>query len=404
MTDDSTINEMTGDAPDEVNGSPPAPPHRGAPPWLSSTLVGIATLVAVVSVFSTWVRVQSLDTEAWVELSDQLLEEPQVQDALSAYLTDQLFQQADAITAEIEAALPPDLKGLAGPLTSALRAPAGTVIDQLVSSQRFREGWSRANRASHQQLVSILRDQTGPLVSTANGAVTLDLGELVRQVGDALGLSSDVVGSLPQDAGVVTLFESEQLKTAQTAVQVLDFLSWFLLLVVVALYAAAVYYARDRRLNVLRNVGFSLIGAGVFVLALRAVAVRAVLDAIISNPGNRSFANVSAYVATGLIGQMAWSGIVYGVLIAGFATLLGTRSQARAARRYLAPALNASGGSVAAGTVGIVVLLLWWSPGRAFEDWVGGLTLIALIVGAVVALRRATLREFPVIALFEPVD
>lgn len=399
MTDDSTIHEMKVAVSDAVDGSLSLRSQRNAPRWLSSTLVGIATLVAVVSVFSTWVRVQTLDTEAWVELSDQLLEEPQVQDALSAYLTDQLFQQADAITAEIEAALPPDLKGLAGPLTSALRAPVGTVIDQLVRSQRFRDAWSTANRASHRQLVSILRDQTGPLVSTANGAVTLDLGELVRQVGVALGLSSDVIGSLPPDAGVVTIFESEQLKTAQTAVQVLDFLSWFLLLVVVALYAAAVYAAGDRRLTVLRNVGLSLIGAGVFVLALRAVAVRAVLDAIIANPGNRPVANVSAYVATGLVGQMAWSGIVYGVLIAGFAMLLGTRSQARAVRRFVAPALNASGGSVAAGTVGLVVLLLWWSPGRAFEDWVGGLTLLALIVGAVVALRRATLREFPLMAI-----
>ena len=376
-----------------------APQRR--PTWLTSALVAIATLVAVVSVFSTWVRVGALDTDEWVSMTDELLQEPQIEEAVSAYLVDQIFLRIDTIATDIADGLPVDLQGLAGPLTAALRGPATTWVEQFVGSEQFRTAWLTSNRVAHQQIVNILRDENGPLTSTANGTVTLDLGPVVRVVVTELGFSGAVLDALPPDAGVVTLFQSDDLETAQTAVQVLDFLSWFLLLVVVALYAAAVYLSDGRRLNVLRNVGYSLIGAGVFVLALQAVAVRRVLDAIVADPGNRPIANAAAYVGTGLIRQMAWSGIVYGLLIAGFASLLGAHERTVAVRRFVTPAFNASPGAVAAGTVGLVMVLLWWSPGRAFDGWATGLMAIVLIVAAVVALRRATAEELAALALVE---
>jgi hypothetical protein len=395
VTDETTTTPTTPGAADT------APQHRRAPSWLASTLVAIATLVAVVSVFSTWVRVAALDTDGWVSMTDELLQEPEMQEALSAYLVDQVFQEVDAITAEIADGLPVDLRGLAGPLTAALRGPATTWIEQFVGSEQFRTAWLTSNRVAHQQLVNILRDENGPLVSTANGTVSVDLGPVVRTVVDELGFSGRVLDELSPDAGVFTLFQSDDLDAAQTAVRVLDFMAWFLLLVVVALYAAAVYVSDGRRLTVLRSVGYSLIGAGVFVLALQAIVVRRVLDAIVADPGNRSIAGVAAYVGTGLIRQIAWSGIVYGVLIAGFALLLGAQQWAVAARRFVTPAFNASPGMVVAGTVGLVMVLIWWSPGRAFESWATGLTVIVLIVAAVVALRRITAREFGPVAIPE---
>jgi hypothetical protein len=390
VTDDTSEPEQVSDLIAESEGEPLDARRR----W-SAVLITIATVLAVTSVFSTWVRVQALETDQWVSLSDELLDEPRVQEALSSYLVAELFTQLDDVQAEIENWLPEDLRGLAGPVTAALRGPAATAVEGLIGSERFRVAWLTANRVAHENLVSLLREESGPVVSTANGAVTLDLGELLRVVGRDLGLSATVLDRLPADAGMVTIFESDQLDKVQTAVAVLDFLSWFLTVVVAALYAAAVYLARGRRLIVLRNVGLSLMAGGVFVLAVRAIAIRLVLDAIVANPGNRPLANVTTYVATGLMRQMAWSGIVYGVLIAGFASLLGARRWATASRRVLAPLLNGSPGAVAGGTVGFVVLLLWWSPGRAFQEWTMGLLVITLVVVAVVALRRATLREYP---------
>jgi hypothetical protein len=75
-----------------------------------------------------------------------------------------------------------------------------------------------------------------------------------------------------------------------------------------------------------------------------------------------------------------------------------------ALRRSLAPLLNAGAGAVAGGTAIAIAALLWWSPGRAFEGWVTGLTLIALVIAAVVAMRRRTLEEFPDTRMEETAD
>ncbi len=81
-------------------------------------------------------------------------------------------------------------------------------------------------------------------------------------------------------------------------------------------------------------------------------------------------------VATGLLRQMGWSALIYGLLIAMFAWLLGDHGWAVATRRTLAPALNASTGMVVAATA-VLLLLLWvWSPGRVFDGWATGLTLV----------------------------
>jgi len=384
MPDDITSPDISIDEADE----------RGAPRWLAGALVGLATLLAVVSVFSTWVKVQALDTEAWVSLSDQLLDEPEVQSALATYLVDETYRQLD-VAAEVDEAMPDNLKGLAPLVAAALRGPATSGVERLIASDQFRAAWVTVNRAAHQTLVNILRDETRTGVSTADGAVTLELGELVRVVGRNLGLSDTLLDRLPDDAGRVTVFESDQLDSAQRAVKVLDFLSWFTFLLVVAMYSAAVYISPARRRIVLRNVGVSLIVAGAFVLIVRAVAVRAVVGAIVDNPANRPVATVTTYVSTGLIRQMAWSGLLYGVVIALFATLLGERAWATSTRRFLAPAFNTSNGGVAAGTAMFVVILVWLSPGRAFEQWYTGIVLGLLMIGAVVVLTRTTRLEFP---------
>ena len=105
-----------------------------------------------------------------------------------------------------------------------------------------------------------------------------------------------------------------------------------------------------------------------------------------------SLAKQVAYVSTGLLRQIAWTSIIYGVLIASFATLLGTGQRVTAVRRAITPAF-VSPVTVAGGTAMLLLLLLWWSPGRSFATWTTGLVLIALIVGAVVSLRRVLLAE-----------
>lgn len=369
---------------------------------LPTLCIASATLLAVVAASTTWVRAQALDTDEWVDRSAQLLDDQAVTDALAVFVVDEIYTALD-VEGEFTTILPADFEGLAGPLSAALRGPATEATQRLFASDRFRATWATANRVAHQSIVNILRDETRTGVSSGDGAVTLELGDVVRVVAADLGLSDRLIERLPADAGRITLIESDQLETAQTAVRVLDFLSWFVLLVVVALYCLGVYLARDR-IRALRNVGLGLAGAAVFVLIARAVSTRIAIDAIVEDPRGEPAANVVALVMTGLLRQIAWSGLIYGLVILAFALAMGDRPGAVALRRNLAPFFNAGAGAVAGATAVAIAALLWWSPGRAFEGWVTGLTLLGLIVGGVVAMRRRTLEEFPDAEVDELVD
>ena len=389
MTTEPEVDEISASSDDDAPSAPE--PRRSRLPGI---LVAVATVIALVSVTSTWVRVQALDTDEWVSLSSELLEEPEVQAALSAYLVDQLYAELD-VAGEMESILPESLKGLAGPVAAAVRSPAVSGVDRLLDSPRLAALWTEANRVTHQTIVNILRDETRTGISTADGVVTLELGELMRAIGEDLGLSGALLDKAPEGAGQIVLFESDALEAAQKGVAVLDFVSWFLFVLVVGLYALAVYLAPGDRARVVRNIGLGLIIAGVIILLIRAITVQATVDAIVENPSNESVARVTAYVFTGLLGQMAWSGIIYGVVFVLFSALLGDHPWAVATRRTLAPATNASAAALAGGTVVLVLLLVLWSPGRAFKGWTTALVLIALVVGAVLALRARTQREFP---------
>lgn len=361
---------------------------------LPTVLVGVATVLAILTVFTVWGRTQALDTDEWVTLSTELLDEPEVQQALSEQLVEALYDDGDVV-AGLEELLPEDLEGLAGAVAGALRGPLTDGVEQLLDSDRFQALWETANRTAHETLVSILRDETREGISTSDGVVALELNSLVVAIGESLGLSEDRLSQIPDDAGRIVIFESDELDAVQTLVEILEFMAWFLFVLIVAMYAFAVWVAKGRRLRVLRNIGWSLAGVGVVVLAARAIAVRALVDAIVEDPGSRSSIDVVASVATALLRQLGWSLMIYGLLIVLFTSLLGDRGWAVATRRVLAPALNASTGAIVGGTVMLLLVLWWWSPARVFAGWTTGLTLIALISGAVAALRSSTQREFP---------
>lgn len=385
MADDDAFDDDTpvDDAPID-----PAPKRS----WLPTTLIVIATVIAVVSTLTTWVRTQLLDTDEWVAVSSELLAEPEVQEALSTYLTNQLFERVD-MQSEFEELLPDELSRLAGPLAGAMREPVSNGIDRLVASERFASLWEDANRAAHARLVAILRDETSAeSVTTDEGTVTLDLSTLLRNVGERLGIPDQALDRLPADAGQIVIFESDELASAQTVVQILDFLSWFLFIAVVALYALAVYLARGRRVTTLRNVGLALAAGGVALLLLRAISLRAAVGAVVENPANEAPATVVADVATELLRQSAWTGIVYGLLVAVFAFLLGDHRWAVAVRGQLGRASEVKGVAIA-GAVLFVLLIVWWSPGHSFDHWVTALVFVSLAIGAVVAMARVVARE-----------
>ena len=362
---------------------------------IPSYLVIAATVLAVLASVTTWVRVQALDTDEWVELSNELLDEPMVREALAAYLVDSLYESVD-VGGDVDSRLPDELGGLGGLIAGVLRDPLTNSVEQILDSGFVKSLWENANREAHEAVVAILRDEVGTAISTADGEVALELGDVLRALAVELGFSGERLDALPDDAGRIVIFESDELDTAQTGVRILEVLSWFLFIVVVGLYALAVYLASAAdRFRVLRSVGFGLVIAGVIELFIRAIGVRIVVDAIVADPSNKPVARQAAYIVTRLIGQAGWTMIILGVLISGFAALLGSGKRARATRSSIASVSNGSPAVAIGATVLVIAVLAWWSPGRMFDSWFNGLFVIVLVVAAAVTLRRVLLVEFP---------
>ncbi len=266
-------------------------------------------------------------------------------------------------------------------------------IERLVASDRFAGLWADANRLAHARMVAILRDETAESVSTDGGTVTLDLGTLLRNVGESLGIPEQALDRLPADAGQVVIFESDQLASVQKAVQVLDFLSWFLFIVVVGLYALAVYLARGRRVTALRNAGLALAAGGVALLFLRAIAVKAAVGALIENPANEPVREPSSPMSppscfanrrgpgSSTVSSLRRSHSC-SAIIGGQWQLAGSWVGPRRSRVWPSPP-----------RVLFVLLMVWWSPGHSFDHLVTALVFIVLAVGAVVALARVVSRE-----------
>ena len=356
------------------------------------TLLVLGTLIVLVGSLTVWVKRQALDTESWVETSTHLLEDDDVRQALSVYIVDQLYTNVD-VEARLEERLPENLDGLAAPLSGALREPATRAVDEFLQRPRVQELWEEVNRAAHEALLRLLEDDTREAVSTAGGTVTLDLRTFVVNVGEELGFGEELDARLPPDAGQVTILQSDELDAAQTGVKLIKALSWLIVLAAFACFAAAVWLARDRRRETLRNVGLGLLFVGVLLLVIRRGAGNYIVDALAQGESVRDAAGSAWIIGTSLLAEVAWALLICAVVILDGTLLAGPSRLARRARAAVGPTLRDQpwiGWSVLAV---VYFLLVLWGPVPALRSWVGVLLLGSLVALGFEAFRRLTLRE-----------
>ena len=355
-------------------------------------LIVVASLIAVGSVLTTWVDRQMLDTTSWEEASAELIEDPQVREAVSVFLVDELYTNVDVASA-LEERLPTDLKPLAAPLAGALRQPATDAVDRLLDAPRVQQLWIDASATAQQKLVNVLEDKTGFGITTGNGVISVDLSELVKELGAELGLSAAALDRIPPGAGDLEIMRSDQLDAAQAAVRGVQVLSTWLLVLVLGLYALAIFLARGARRETIRNVGCAFVLVGLAVLVVRQLAGNYAVDALAS-PSSEDSGRRVWLISTSILAQIGWAAVFYGVVMALGAVLAGPHAAAIAVRRRIAPVLN-DRPAIAWSSVAVVFLvLLAWGPTHALRTLWGIALLGALIAAGVVALRHQTLREF----------
>jgi hypothetical protein len=348
----------------------------------------------LVGSLTLWVKRQALDTDSWVDTSTQLLADDDVRQALSVYLVDQLYANLDPQEA-LAQGLPPNLQGLAAPLAGALREPTVRAVDSLLQRPRVQQLWEEVNRRAHEALLRLLNDEPRiQAISTAGGAVTLDLRPLLIQIGEQLGIGERLDERLPADAAQFTILRSDQLKAAQDGVKIVKVGSAFIVFIALLLYAAAVWLARGRR-ETLRNVGVALLLVGILLFVIRRVAGSYIVDALASGEPVRDAANATWLIGTSLLIQVAWALVLYGIVLVIGTWAAGPSRYPTRFRGWLAPTLRDRPGIGWAVLAAVYLLLVLWAPVPALRNWVGVLLLAGLVALGFEAFRRVTLADSP---------
>lgn len=356
-------------------------------------LIVLGTVVMVLSTLNSWVERRVLDSDHWVETSADLLDDATVREEVAVQLVNALYENVDVGVA-IDDQLPENLQGLGGPLAGVLRDPLIATADRVLQTESLQVIWEEANGAAHTTVVAVLEDDTRAAVSTSGGVVVIDLSSALQSVGEQIGLPDGVLDAIPEDAGVFEVVDSDRLERAQTAVKIIKILSAVFFVLVVALFAAAIYLASDWRRRAVRNVGFATALGGFVVLVALRFGIGFVSNRPDTEGGRAAFGSVLD-VATALLRQMAWSEILIGLLVALGASLIGPARYAAWVRRHVAVGFRNYPVATWIALFVVVLAVLVWSPFSAGGNWVTVLIVLGLVVIGVEALRRTSLAEEP---------
>lgn len=402
---------MTDQDPEKTGGSPageettkvqPPKPAAGAAATAEKhtgrvisarVLVVLATLIAILSIFSAWARKQLLDTNQWTKTSTELLQNQQVRDRVSNYLVDELYTNVN-VAQQLQSKLPPDLAPLAPIAAGALRNALDEVADRALANPKIQDAWANSNKVAHEQLVKVIKGG-GPNVSTANGEVTLNLRNILTTIADQVGIPSAVVQKIPPSAAQIQILKSDELSQAQDGAKLLNALGLWLGFVALLLYALAVWLAIGRRRQTLLFSGIGLIVAGLVVLIARNLVQADVIDALVPNAAGKPAANAAFVIGTSLLRTLANQAIVLGLAAVIAAWLAGPSRPATALRRGMAPTLRERPEVAYLVMAALYLLLVVWAPIPALRRPLFLLILAVLFGLAVYFLRRQTEEEFP---------
>lgn len=391
---------------------------RGVLAVVGVVLSCVLLLAACLGVF---VRRSFFKTDNFSNRAGELIDDPGVQSALSAYLTEQINQLIDPQEIFAEA-LPDRAQILAIPLTGAVEGFVGDQVATFVASDTFAELWKTAVSTAHSEAVRVLEGDT-PLLEESNDQIVINLlpviNSVLAQIGEQspeiLGRSVDLptvtvddvpdaarqaIGdalgvTLDDDFGTFTVYDDGALSSAQEAVALADKLVWVLVVLApLAILATLAISPRRRRTLLQLTVGIAL--SMVLLRRLVFLFQKDLLDYV------RIERNVPAVQATSeafldpLTTAALWVGIG-ALVIAAVALVTGPYGWAVRLRRDAVEAGRTVGTAVVNGSqdpatiewvganvdrlriggavVGLV--LLWWLDLSWF-----GLLLLALLVGA----------------------
>jgi hypothetical protein len=356
-------------------------------------LIVLGSVLAFFSVFSIWIERQALNTDDWVHTSGRLLQNQTVRAALGDYLVDQLYENVD-VKKELEDILPGDTKDLAGPVSGGLRQVAGDGAERVLESSTAQTLWEDANRTAHEQLLAVLEDNK-EAVSTEGGDVSLNLGSLVTNLANQVGIGATLAEKLPPDAGQIKILHSDQLKTAQNVAVAIKGLALILSILTFLTFGLAIYLYKDSRWVAILFCGIGLVAAGFAVIVARQIAGGIVVDQLVVDEGVKPAAEATWSIATSLMTSIATTVIVVGLLFALAGWLGSPTGSARATRKVIAPALRDYIPYVYTGLAIVVCIYFLSSSIQSLRSFLTTLIIAGMAAFGIHELRKQTAEEFP---------
>ncbi|MEU5155755.1 hypothetical protein [Glycomyces sp. NPDC021274] len=387
-----------------------AAPDRGkrGARWTGSVvLLVLAAVVLVLASATVFARNEVLNTDRFVDNMEPLYRDGEVRAAVAARINGAVDQalDVDALVAEAIDAVqtkgaPEVLDRLAVPLASGIGSFIDKQVNAVVYSEQFTELWREATLRAHTSLVALLRGDGGPLELQGDDLV-LDLGPAVERVKDRMIEAGFALAErIPAVSVHFTIAQSETFPELRVAASLLDAAAWVLPIAGLALLAAGVATAPDRRRGLL--IGALCVAGGMLLLSAGLTIGRGAYLAGLGDGVQSQQAAVNVYdTVTRFLKGAAETVTVLALIVALACWTIGPGKAPTALRRLGAVGRNAAarglaGAGVTFGRFGAVVhrnrraielalavagllwIVLWRHPG------VSGVVTVAVVVAVLV--------------------
>lgn len=308
---------------------------------LSGVLIAIAALTIPLAATASWVQAAAFDTDRFVAATSQLRHDPAVQEAIVTATT-----QAIMTGLEVETRTRGGLEGLAelvglprlttqllpsltGPITHAVEEFVADQVTRLIESDQFDQLWEASVRASHGQVLALLRADEGSLLGAEDGTISLRVSVVVDATRDRLLAGGfDLARFIPDSQATMTLLtvDPAAIDTARAAYRTLTFSRTALPIVAAVALAGAVLVARNR-MRAVRWAGLAVVIAGVIMLLTLQFGTGALGGALSNALGEDGATRVAGYLLADLR-NAATAILIGGVAVAAIGLVLGRRPSA----------------------------------------------------------------------------
>jgi hypothetical protein len=226
----------------------------GARSISSLILFIIATLLLPIALVGHWGHRTVIDSERYIATVGPLIEQPEVQAALSESVTNAVVAKADTqnqVQSLLGGLLNNDklVGAIAAPIASGINTLIGDLVTKFIASDQFNTVWIELNKAAQKGVVAVLEGgQSGP-VQVQGDNVVLDISSAFAVIQQHLvdsGITAAANVTIPQSDRQVVLFTSTALGQIRFIYSLTSPILQWLPLLVAAMFALSIALARRR--------------------------------------------------------------------------------------------------------------------------------------------------------------